>query len=344
MDASSREALAAAAKERPSSVALAEPCEGAPSGLTTGRAPFVEEARGRGDLFIEQPYQLYDAENQRTWAQLFMRLREPWERHAHPRFLEGLRILGLDERAIPRLADVNRSLGPRTGFEARPVSGYVPAFVFFDCLRRREFPTTITIRDGSRLAYLPEPDIFHDVAGHVPLHTDAAFAAALVHFGEIAHAAAARAAEARDPDDRLRRLESNVKALARFFWFTVEFGLIAGEDAHGSFINAYGSGLLSSAAELVHATTSHEVQRHPLQVAWVINQAFEIHHYQPLLFTLPSFEALFDAARELEQWLVAGKLDNVAPGEPAVKPGDLASFLDDERAAISTRARTEDAL
>jgi phenylalanine-4-hydroxylase len=289
----------------------------------------VEEARGRGDLFIEQPYGLYDADNQATWSQLFTRLREPWERHAHPRFLEGLRILGLDERAIPRLTDVNRSLGPRTGFEARPVSGYVPAFVFFDCLRRREFPTTVTIRDGARLAYLPEPDIFHDVAGHVPLHTDPAFAAALVHFGEIAHAAAARATEARDPGERLRRLESNVKALARFFWFTVEFGLVAGEGPRGSDIRAYGSGLLSSAGELVHATTSGEVQREPLRVPWVINQAFEIHHYQPLLFTLPSFEALFEAARELERWLMTGKLDNVAPGEPAVKASDLASFLDD---------------
>jgi phenylalanine-4-hydroxylase len=79
----------------------------------------------------------------------------------------------------------------------------------------------------------------------------------------------------------------------------------------------------------VHATTSGEVQREPLRVPWVINQAFEIHHYQPLLFTLPSFEALFEAARELERWLMTGKLDNVAPGEPAVKASDLASFLDD---------------
>ena len=86
---------------------------------------------------------------------------------------------------------MNRFLQPLTGFQAKAVSGYVPAFVFFDCLRNRAFPTTITIRRSDKLDYLPEPDIFHDVAGHVPMHTDKNFAETLVRFGECAHTAAA---------------------------------------------------------------------------------------------------------------------------------------------------------
>src|SRR5262249_5528608 len=89
----------------------------------------------------------------------------------------------LDPNHVPRLEDVNRFLSPLTGFKAKAVSGYIPAFRFFDCLRNREFPTTITIRDAERLDYLPEPDIFHDIAGHVPMHTDPAVADALVAFG-----------------------------------------------------------------------------------------------------------------------------------------------------------------
>src|SRR5262245_65976727 len=117
---------------------------------------------------------------------------------------------------------------PLTGFSARPVSGYVPSYVFFDCLRRREFPTTVTIRDGATLEYLPEPDIFHDVAGHVPMHTDKAFAEALVRFGESAATAGGIASEIKDEHEKLRRLTSNVKAMSRFFWFSVEFGLMRG--------------------------------------------------------------------------------------------------------------------
>ena len=189
--------------------------------LTTGRADFIERAQTRGDLFVEQPYDLYSKANQETWRRLYRALAGKWEQHAHPRFLDGVARLGLDPDRIPRLEDVNRFLEPLSGFRARAVSGYVPAYLFFDCLRRREFPTTITVRDGDRLDYLPEPDIFHDLAGHVPMHTDPAFADVLVRFGDAARAAALRA---RDGDGR--SVESALRALARFFWFTIEFGLM----------------------------------------------------------------------------------------------------------------------
>src|SRR5579864_5150718 len=168
------------------------------TGLTTGHAPFVEEARDRGDLYISQPYELYSEENHEAWRQLYRRIRPRWERYANDHFLLGLDALGLPPDRIPRLSEINQKLKPLTGFQAKAVSGYVPGFLFFDCLRRREFPTTITIRPQDKMDYLPEPDIFHDLAGHVPMHTEKAFADVLVRFGDCAHTAVEMTSDIRD--------------------------------------------------------------------------------------------------------------------------------------------------
>jgi phenylalanine-4-hydroxylase len=299
-------------------------------GLTTTRAPFIEQAQAEGRLYINQPYELYSEANHEAWRRLFTRMGDRWRRYANPRFLQGIDNLCLDPERVPRLEDVNRFLSPLTGFKAKPVSGYVPSFLFFDCLRNREFPTTITIRDGTTLDYLPEPDIFHDIAGHVPMHTDRAFADTLVRFGDCAHTAAEIAAGIRDEQERIRRVTSIFKALARFFWFTIEFGLMRAPDGHG--LKVYGSGLLSSHGEIARSIDSPLVQRYPLQLEWVVNQYFEIDHYQPLLFIVDSFDHLFELVGELERWMREGRLDNVSPGEPSVSEPDLRSFLEASRA------------
>ena len=297
-----------------------------PVGLTTTRAPFIEQARAGGEIYIEQPYELYSEENHEAWRRLYGRMVDRWERWANEHFLRGIENLCLDPTRVPRLGDVNRFLGPLTGFKARAVSGYVPAFLFFDRLRNREFPTTITIRDHERLDYLPEPDIFHDIAGHVPMHTDRAFADTLVRFGDCAATAAELVRSIGDEKERVRRLDSIIRAMARFFWFTIEFGLMRGRNGDG--LKVYGSGLLSSFGEIEHAIEAPEVQRWPIQLEWVVNQAFEIDHYQPLLFVVDSFDHLFGLVDQLEGWMRDGRLDNVAPGEPSVSEDDLKSFLE----------------
>jgi phenylalanine-4-hydroxylase len=297
-------------------------------GLTTTKAPFIEAARAHGDVYIHQPYELYSDDNHATWGRLLTRMAPRWERFANHRYLEGLRTLHLPADRVPRLEEVNRFMRPLTGFVAKPVSGYVPSYLFFDCLRRREFPTTVTIRDGAHLEYLPEPDIFHDVAGHVPMHTDRAFADALVRFGECAAAAAGRASRIADEREKLRRLTSNIRAMSRFFWFSIEFGLMGDGANDAGALKAYGSGLLSSYGELAHAIESTDVERHRFEIARVVNQPFEIDHYQPRLFVVDSFEHLYALADELEGWIVDGRLDDVASGEPVVSETDLASFLD----------------
>jgi phenylalanine-4-hydroxylase len=293
-------------------------------GLTTTKAPFIEEAKANGDIYIRQPYELYSEDNQEAWRTLYARILPRWRKYAHPKFLEGVNALALDPNAVPRLEDINRFLRPLTGFSAKAVSGYVPAYIFFDCIRNRAFPTTITIREKDKLDYLPEPDIFHDVAGHVPMHTDRRFADVLVRFGEAARAAARMVQEVPDEKERVRRVDSVLKAMARFFWFTIEFGLMRFE----SELRVYGSGLLSSFGEIAHCIESPDVQRYPFQLEWVVNQYFEIDHYQPLLFIVESFDHLFDQVEELERWMLEGKLNNVSPGEPNANEEDLRSFLE----------------
>jgi len=157
------------------------------------------------------------------------------------------------------------------------------------------------------------------------MHTDKAFADALVRFGDCAHTAADMVSTIQDEKVKAQRLASIIRAMARFFWFTIEFGLMRAPDGNG--LKVYGSGLLSSYGEIQHCIESPEVQRYPIQLEWVINQGFEIDHYQPILFYVEDFDHLFSLVGELETWMKEGKLNNVAPGEPVVGEVDILSFL-----------------
>src|SRR5271169_1218040 len=138
------------------------------------------------------------------------------------------------------------------------------------------------------------------------MHTEKAFADTLVRFGDCAHTAVERTSAIGDAGESTRRLTSIIRAMSRFFWFTVEFGLMRGPRG----ICAYGSGLLSSYGELQHAIESDDVQRYPMQMECVINEGAEIDHYQPLLFIVDSFDHLFELVDRFENWMREGKLDN----------------------------------
>ena len=129
---------------RPEVLSIKVPCTSV--GLTTTEAAFIEQARNNGELYIAQPYQLYSEDNHAAWKSLFGRMRPQWDRFANEHFMKGIESLCLDPNRVPKLDDVNQFLNPLTGFKAKAVSGYVPAYLFFDCLSNREFPTTITIR------------------------------------------------------------------------------------------------------------------------------------------------------------------------------------------------------
>ncbi|HTL95446.1 MAG TPA: phenylalanine 4-monooxygenase [Gemmatimonadaceae bacterium] len=228
---------------------------------------------------IDQDYARYESEAHAVWRILYERRMMTLRDTGSEVFLHGIERIGLASDRVPDLADVNRRLQPRTGWRAVGVGGFIPAAQFFRCLAQRRFPTTLAVRPRSQLDYLPEPDIFHDVFGHVPMHAEPVFADFLQRFGELGAAA---------------RNEHETQALARLFWFTVEFGLI--EEGDGP--RVYGSGLISSHGDAANAL-GPTCERRPFSLEAVIAQPFEIDHFQHVLFVIPSFDELYRAVEEL---------------------------------------------
>ena len=235
---------------------------------------------------LVQSWERYTAEEHAVWRTLYARRMETLVSTGSEAVLRGVERIALPSDSIPDLSRLNARLSPLTGWRATPIGGFLEARAFFASLARREFPTTITIRPPHSLDYIPEPDIFHDVFGHVPLHSDPHFADALQRFGALA-------AQARDEEQGV--------ALQRLFWFTVEFGLVRERGAP----RIYGSGLVSSAADAANALGDGCVRR-PFVLDEVMSQSFEIDHVQPVLFVIESFEALVETMEE------AGKLLDLA--------------------------------
>jgi phenylalanine-4-hydroxylase len=225
--------------------------------------------------FIAQDWASYTDEHHLAWSLLYARRMETLRETGSSVFLEGATTIGLGPTKVPDLAQVNARLTPRTGWRAVPVSGFLPAKEFFACLADRRFPTTVSVRPLAQLDYLPEPDIFHDVFGHVPLHANPVFADFLQRFGQIA----ARA-----------QREEDVEAMARLFWFTVEFGLVS----EAGRVKVYGSGLISSHGDAANAL-GPQCERRPFSLDAVLAQPFEIDRLQDVLFVVEDFAQLFDA-------------------------------------------------
>ena len=229
--------------------------------------------------FIEQRYESYDDEAHDVWRVLYERRFETLRATGSDVFLNGLANIGIRHDRVPNLAEINRRLGMRTGWKAVGVRGFIPAAAFFTCLSQRRFPTTLLVRPRAQLDYLPEPDIFHDVFGHVPLHSDPVFAGFLQRFGALAAAS---------------RTETETTEMARLFWFTVEFGLVRERDE----VKIYGSGLISSHGDAANAL-SDRCERRPFELDAVLAQPFEIDRLQDVLFVVDSFDQLFDATAEI---------------------------------------------
>jgi phenylalanine-4-hydroxylase len=227
-------------------------------------------------MVITQHWDRYSDEDHEVWRILFDKRMKQLETDASDVFLKGLSIINLNRNQVPDLREVNANLKPMTGWQSRGVPGYLPAKSFFAFLAQRQFPTTITVRPKTSMDYLPEPDIIHDVFGHVPLHADPVFADFLQTYGQAA-------LHTHDPH--------HTERLARLFWFTVEFGLIREDNR----LKLYGSGLISSEGEGHHSLKSPDVDRRPFNLERVCETSFEIDHYQPILYVLESFEQLRDA-------------------------------------------------
>jgi len=178
------------------------------AGLTTNHAPFIEDARSHGELYIEQPYDLYTAENHESWRRLYARMAPQWERYANPHFLKGIRRWSeAGSRAPARRSEsipepVDRVSRERPSAATFRHSCFSIACAIANFQRRLRFA-------NQESGLLPEPDIFHDIAGHVPSHTDRHFADTLVRFGECAHTAAEIVSGIRDESERVRNADQH---------------------------------------------------------------------------------------------------------------------------------------
>jgi phenylalanine-4-hydroxylase len=239
-------------------------------------------------FMIQQDYSAYTDEQHNVWAELLGRMLPELERHAAREYLDGFEIIGLQRDHLPNLASISARLSPRTGWTSTPVSGFLPAPVFFEMLASRLFPTTIWLRKRNSLEYTPEPDIFHDVFGHVPMHAHPVFADFLAHYGRVC--------------SRVENADV-LEKLGRLFWYTVEFGLI--RERNG--IKIYGSGLISSHGECRNVMEGH-CAVHDFSLREVLNTPVKVDELHKLLFAVSSFDQIFEAMREAERLALGGEL------------------------------------
>jgi phenylalanine-4-hydroxylase len=229
----------------------------------------------------------FTREEHHTWRLLFERQVPARSRQVHALFDSGISELGLTAEGVPELSVVNRKLEALTGFQGTPVKGLEDHPAFFRMLAERRFPIGNFIRDSKDLAYTPAPDVFHDLYGHIPFFADRAYAEFCAAFGRFA------ASRCHDPEA--------VTWLSRFFWFTVEFGLV--ETPAGRRI--FGAGIASSFAECEFALSSTPEVR-PFSVAGVCEQDFRIDELQRVLFVLRSPDELYASLPTLERYIRAG--------------------------------------
>lgn len=227
----------------------------------------------RPDWTIDQDWASYTAAEHQVWTTLYERQAALLPGRACDAFLNGLHALDLHRGGIPEFARINEELQRLTGWTVVAVPGLVPDDVFFDHLANRRFPAGQFIRKPDELDYLQEPDVFHDVFGHVPMLTDPTFADYMQAYGEGGLKALGR---------------GQLHNLARLYWYTVEFGLM--ETPEG--LRIYGAGIVSSRAESIFALDDPSPNRIAFDLERVMRTPYRIDDFQQVYFVIPSLQAL----------------------------------------------------
>jgi phenylalanine-4-hydroxylase len=239
------------------------------------RPPRGDYGRARSDYTCEQDHTQYSAADHETYRRLYARQLQQLPGLACDEFIAAVQHLGAPER-IPNLDAISDRLFRATGWQIVGVPGLIPEEAFFALLAERRFPVTDWIRKPEEFDYVVEPDIFHDLFGHVPLLFDPTFADYMQAYG----AGGLKAS----------RLDA-CELLARLYWYTVEFGLI--QTPLG--LRAYGAGILSSAGELRHSITSPAPSRVAFDLQRLMRSRYRIDTFQATYFVIDSFQQLFDA-------------------------------------------------
>lgn len=228
-----------------------------------------------GEDWLEPQQTDYSTEDDRIWDDLFARQMEVLPGRAATAFMAGLDKLDLGRGGVPEFGKLSEELGALTGWSVVPVPMLIPDHVFFWHLANRRFPAGNFIRTRETFDYIQEPDVFHDVFGHVPMLTDPVFADYMQEYGRAGWKA---------------MQYNRLKALGSLYWYTVEFGLI--EEAPGT-IRAYGAGILSGPAEAVFSVEAESPNRIMLNVDRVMRTDYVISDLQPTYFVIESFQDLY---------------------------------------------------
>lgn len=229
---------------------------------------------------VEQPWADYTETDHQVWATLFERQRQLLVGRASEEFMRSKRAMGMTADRIPKFDDLNRMLRAATGWELIGVQGLLPELDFFDHLANRRFPVTWWIRKPEQLDYLAEPDLFHDLFGHVPLLMNPVFADYMAAYGRGGVKAHGIGPEA-------------LVNLTRLYWYTVEFGLIREPEG----LRIYGAGILSSKGESIHCLESAAPNRIGFDMERVMQTRYRIDSYQKTYFVIDSYEQLMEATR-----------------------------------------------
>jgi phenylalanine-4-hydroxylase len=233
------------------------------------------------DWTVSQDWAHYTPEEHATWDTLFARQAKLLPGRASDAYLRGLDVLKLSKPGIPDFEELSERLMKLTGWQVVAVPGLVPDDVFFDHMANRRFVAGNFIRRPDQLDYLQEPDVFHDVFGHVPMLADPVFADYLEAYGR--------------GGQRALELDA-LKYLGRLYWYTVEFGLI--QEADG--LRIYGSGIVSSFSESQFALDDPSPNRIGFDMARVMRTDYRIDDFQQNYFVIPSFEELLRATVETD--------------------------------------------
>ncbi|MBN8265522.1 MAG: phenylalanine 4-monooxygenase [Xanthomonadales bacterium] len=229
---------------------------------------------------VDQPWDDYSDVDHGVWKALYQRQREILVGRASDEFLQAQDMMGMSPDRIPRFAELNAVLEAATGWTIVGVEGLLPELDFFEHLANRRFPVSWWIRRPDQLDYIEEPDLFHDLFGHVPLLMIPAFADYMQAYGRGGVKAHGIGADA-------------LANLTRLYWYTVEFGLIRQHDG----LRIYGSGIVSSKGESIHCLESAAPNRIGFDLERIMRTRYRIDSYQKTYFVIDSFEQLMDATR-----------------------------------------------
>lgn len=273
-----------------------------------------KDVRRNPDFTIDQDWPSYSADEHDRWDRLYTRSEKILQRRACAEFLDALHALELSKRGIPDMTRLSDRLERITGWRVVPVTDLVPDEIFFEHLANRRFAAGAFIRPESQLDYLEEPDVFHDVFGHVPLLANFAYADFMQAYGKGGQRAM-----------QLGRLAN----LARLYWYTVEFGLVRAPEG----LRIFGAGIMSSTAESVFSLEDASPHRVAFDLERVMRTKYIIDDFQQTYFVIDSFEKLLDDCYEdfgrlYERVATATDIeaDELASGDAVINRGTLAYF------------------